>query len=117
MSSKQWLTLLGTAKKVVMNSTEIYTKWLNRQTKLSLDQNIIIFERESLMIYAAPWKYPLSAKLDHISGRSRSHDITDAAHYLLPNHFGSATTLSIAVGFWSGLVPIATLGLMVRMQI
>ena len=67
------------------------------------------------MIYAAPWKHALSTKLDHISGGSRSHDITDAAHYLLPNHFGSATTLSIAVGFWSGLVPIATLGLMVRM--
>ena len=41
MSSEQWLTLVGTAREVVMNSTEIYTKWLNRQTELSLSLILI----------------------------------------------------------------------------
>lgn len=56
-------------------------------TRVSLEQDEIVFESPRLKIVAAPWSYAFTAKVDRIlkPARSRVYDVSDAAVYL--RHF------------------------------
>lgn len=49
----------------------------------AVDQRDIVFSAPGLTMYAAPWRYALSAKLDRLSKPgARPYDMSDAVDYL-----------------------------------
>jgi len=49
----------------------------------AVNQKDIVFAAPGLTLYAAPWRYALSAKLDRLSKPGpRSYDMSDAVDYL-----------------------------------
>lgn len=54
-------------------------------TQAAREQNVRIFDRAGLMIYAAPWDYAFSAKINrilHPQGQERPYDLDDAVVYI-----------------------------------
>lgn len=49
----------------------------------AIEQNVVVFQTPGLTVFAAPWRYALVSKIDHISsGYSRAYDTPDAVDYL-----------------------------------
>lgn len=91
-----------------MSSVPLGSAWLNNHTALwmpsnlvqevirnSIDQNVIVFQRPGLTVYAAIWEYAFTTKAARVSRHLdgdfrpneniRQYDITDCATYL--EHF------------------------------
>ncbi|KAJ2917286.1 hypothetical protein MD484_g3102, partial [Candolleomyces efflorescens] len=85
------------AAKTAAKSLNLEENWLNNHTALfiqegaiqqlyneGVQQNDVVFTAPGLIVYAAPWRYALSTKLDRLSkAGARPYDMSDAVGYLV----------------------------------
>ena len=83
-------------------------EWLNNATQLfmsaqmqkllfddAVKQGSVVYQRDGLTVYAAPWSYALCGKLDRLCGSDpRPYDLADAIAYL-HEHFRTKRVASV----------------------
>ncbi len=94
------------------------TDWLNTETQMwmpgpvhqqltsaAMKQNVKVFDMPGLTIYAAPWSYAFSAKINRLltgGDQTRPYDLDDAVSYVheyIKSHGGQPVNTSIAIGW------------------
>ncbi|KAF8907781.1 hypothetical protein CPB85DRAFT_1192865, partial [Mucidula mucida] len=115
---KEIRALIRMAREVVGDSPDLLEEdWLNNHTAAFIEeplikklyeearqQNVIIFDRNGLTVYAAPWRYALLAKMDRLGtvSKAKEYDLGDAVAYLHEIVHGASPVAQDRLEFWAG---------------
>jgi hypothetical protein len=97
---------------------QLGTDWINTETQMwmpgpmhteltaaAVQQQVVVFPGAGLTIYAAPWAYAFSAKINRIltgGAQRRSYDLADAVNYIheyIRSHGNQPVQVSRALGW------------------
>lgn len=118
LGNKERMLLDEASHDAQQHIAELGTDWINTETQIwmpepilddlteaAVEQNVVVFKGDGLTVYAAPWHFAFSAKINRLVTRgrySRSYDLDDAVTYLheyICSHGNEAVEMSTVLGW------------------